>query len=48
MKLWYIIAPGHGPYAASFWANNESDCRAQYAAFLGRQRCPNGSTAWLA
>ena len=47
-RTWYIIAPGYGPYAVSFKANSEADCRAQYAAFLGRKRCPNGTAAWPA
>lgn len=46
MKMFYVIAPGFGPYAATFWANDESGARRQYAAFLGRARCPKGTQIW--
>jgi hypothetical protein len=46
MKLFSIIAPGFGPYAAQFRANNAADARRQYSAFLGMSRCPNGTRVW--
>ena len=45
-KLFSIIAPGFGPYAAQFRAENESDARRQYERFLGLSRCPKGTKAW--
>jgi hypothetical protein len=47
-RLFSIIAPGFGPYAAQFWADNEQGARKQYARFLGLSRCPNGTKAWEA
>lgn len=47
MALYYIIAPGFGPYAATFRADNEADARRQYAKFLGLKRCPKGTKAWV-
>ena len=46
-RLYSIIAPGFGPYAAQFLACNERDARRQYAAFLGVSRCPKGTKAWV-
>jgi hypothetical protein len=48
MILFSLIAPGFGPYAAQFWANNEADARRQYARFLGLSRCPNKTACWEA
>jgi len=46
MTLFYLIAPGFGPYAASFEADSEAEARRLYAAFLGRARCPKGTSCW--
>ena len=46
MKLFSIIAPGYGPYAAQFRANSVREARKQYATFLGMPRCPRGTKAW--
>ena len=46
MNIFYLIAPGFGPYAASFEARSEAEARRLYAAFLGRERCPKGTTCW--
>jgi len=46
MKLFSIIAPKFGPYAAQFRAKDKADCKRQYAAFLGLSRCPNGTQVW--
>lgn len=46
MTLFYAIAPGFGPYAVSIRAADEGGARRQYAAFLGRARCPNGTQVW--
>ena len=48
MKLYCIIAPGFGPYAASFRAQDKADARRQYARFLGRARCPKKTAVWEA
>ena len=48
MKTFYIIAPGFGPYAASFKAKSEAAARKLYASFLGRDRCPRGTVVWEA
>jgi hypothetical protein len=46
MKLYHAIAPGFGPYAASFRCNSEKQARKLYAAFLGRERCPKKTSVW--
>ena len=46
MKLFSLIAPGFGPYAAQFRAKNERDARRQYREFLGMNRCPRGTAVW--
>jgi hypothetical protein len=47
MTLYFLIAPGLGPYAASFEADSEAEARRFYAAFLGRARCPKGTACWV-
>jgi hypothetical protein len=42
----YVIAPGFGPYAASFPTTDKAEARRLYAAFLGRKRCPKGTQVW--
>ena len=46
LKLFSIIAPGFGPYAAQFRASSEREARKLYAAFLGMSRCPKGTKVW--
>ena len=46
LKMFSIIAPGLGPYAAQFRAKSEREARKQYAVFLGRLRCPKGTKVW--
>lgn len=46
MKLFSIIAPGFGPYAAQFRVASEQEARKLYAAFLGLSRCPRGTEVW--